>query len=403
MPFVPQELIDAIVGEIEDMQSLKACALAGTMFRDPCQRILLHSLALDDSIPKVAAASALLQSSPHIAIHVTHLEIRFGTSINATITDSSDMTSLDDVLDKLMNVDHCTLIIGIENCVIPIDSISNFLVRQPLHRLKICHFYSIPPVTLARLLVLAPVVVFSSPEPLLKFYSRPSWNIERQPAPNVEDLFIDFFQLDMDCERFAQILPTPALRRLFTCMDYDRCRHLIAANASTLEHLHIRLRIDTLVNTVTPPLPLLRFVEIQVIRPYYRILSPSGLLDLIQSFISTSPLITHITLCLLPSPYLDLKPQGDFLPLPALDALLSADHSRPAIHWHWRIDFCSPTGPAGFANDIDAQSKQFDEFANKVRNGMGRAYAEGRLKVERFDYFEDIERKMDGFWSRPLD
>ncbi|KAJ6522187.1 hypothetical protein DFH09DRAFT_1097270 [Mycena vulgaris] len=41
-----QELIDGIVTEVEDADSLKACALAASSLRVPSQRILLHSLVL---------------------------------------------------------------------------------------------------------------------------------------------------------------------------------------------------------------------------------------------------------------------------------------------------------------------------------------------------------------------
>jgi hypothetical protein len=51
MPFSPQELVYAIVDEIgEDITSLKACALAGSTFRNASQRILLRSFTLNSNI-----------------------------------------------------------------------------------------------------------------------------------------------------------------------------------------------------------------------------------------------------------------------------------------------------------------------------------------------------------------
>lgn len=51
MPFFPQELVYAIVDEIgEDITSLKACALAGSTFRNASQRILLRSFTLNSNI-----------------------------------------------------------------------------------------------------------------------------------------------------------------------------------------------------------------------------------------------------------------------------------------------------------------------------------------------------------------
>ncbi|KAJ6535572.1 hypothetical protein B0H19DRAFT_1271314 [Mycena capillaripes] len=43
----PQELIQQIIDQVEDKLALKACSLACPSFREPSQRILLHSLKLD--------------------------------------------------------------------------------------------------------------------------------------------------------------------------------------------------------------------------------------------------------------------------------------------------------------------------------------------------------------------
>jgi hypothetical protein len=50
MPLLfPQELLDAVVAELEDVESLKSCSLAGSPLRSPSQRKLMRSLTLTAS------------------------------------------------------------------------------------------------------------------------------------------------------------------------------------------------------------------------------------------------------------------------------------------------------------------------------------------------------------------
>ncbi|KAJ7877778.1 hypothetical protein B0H13DRAFT_2346940 [Mycena leptocephala] len=60
MSFLPQELLDAIVNEVHDMETLKNCPLAGYTLREPRRQ-------------NYAAACKLLEESPHIAHYITRL------------------------------------------------------------------------------------------------------------------------------------------------------------------------------------------------------------------------------------------------------------------------------------------------------------------------------------------
>ncbi|KAK7042635.1 hypothetical protein R3P38DRAFT_322392 [Favolaschia claudopus] len=65
VPELPQELIDAIVGEVPD-SSLPACFLAGVTFVVSSQRRLFRWMSLEDGIAKYEKAARFLASSPHL-------------------------------------------------------------------------------------------------------------------------------------------------------------------------------------------------------------------------------------------------------------------------------------------------------------------------------------------------
>ncbi|KAJ7670924.1 hypothetical protein DFH06DRAFT_1370238 [Mycena polygramma] len=110
MTTVPQELIDEILYNVDDIEGLKACALVGSSFREPSQRILLHSHTL---IPSRAEQTrdflALLAESPHIAAYLTRFNFRLNFSPDAI---SAAFSHLQGTLDRLGNVRHCTIVGG---------------------------------------------------------------------------------------------------------------------------------------------------------------------------------------------------------------------------------------------------------------------------------------------------
>ncbi|KAF7340960.1 hypothetical protein MSAN_02081300 [Mycena sanguinolenta] len=130
MEFLPQELVQAIVQEIDDISSLKSCSLTGSIFRDASQRILLHSLTLERD---VQPAYTLLTESPRIASYITHLSI---TLERVDVDNDSLRQSLQYILAKLVN-------------------------RQPLHKLKINSSDGFSRASILRLLTMAPVVSFA--------------------------------------------------------------------------------------------------------------------------------------------------------------------------------------------------------------------------------------------------
>ncbi|KAJ7652512.1 hypothetical protein DFH06DRAFT_1134495 [Mycena polygramma] len=103
MATLPQELIDAIVDEVGDNSSLKTCSLVGNAFRQPSQRILLHSLTLGEYDKPFTVALAFLRESPHIAPYITRLHCTLPTVDTAP----GEIQALSAILLILRNVRYC--------------------------------------------------------------------------------------------------------------------------------------------------------------------------------------------------------------------------------------------------------------------------------------------------------
>ncbi|KAJ6564044.1 hypothetical protein B0H19DRAFT_1374591 [Mycena capillaripes] len=106
MPRVPNELVDAIIREIED-------------------RILLRSLRLRADSPNYTAARIFLDEYPHITVYIRALHMWLPTPT----TSNSEMESFAQILDRLENV---------------LDAVFGFPARQSLRQLHVCALEDIP-------------------------------------------------------------------------------------------------------------------------------------------------------------------------------------------------------------------------------------------------------------------
>ncbi|KAJ7031697.1 hypothetical protein C8F04DRAFT_1262565 [Mycena alexandri] len=100
---LPQELVDAIVSEVADPNSLKACALASLSFRGPSQRALHSSLTLHGH--QDSAVREFLTTSPHITLYVTKLKMK----LPPPHAPFSEFDSLEWILSKLTRVNRCVI------------------------------------------------------------------------------------------------------------------------------------------------------------------------------------------------------------------------------------------------------------------------------------------------------
>jgi hypothetical protein len=215
--WVPQELVDAIVCELDDVPSLKARALAGSMFRETSQRILLSSITLDQNLKE---SYTFLEESPHVASYTTLLSIRH--TWNPPV---SHITSLQQILQvgTLLNVRKCVLssmghvFRASYHTPAFTSTLLDFLARQPLRELHLLIATAVPPTVVLRLLSTAPRISFFRVS--VEKDGGTSSDTSRSPpnVPKVEDLVVesgtdDIYQL-LALPQFK--LCTSALRRLF--------------------------------------------------------------------------------------------------------------------------------------------------------------------------------------------
>ncbi|KAJ7108217.1 hypothetical protein C8R44DRAFT_884984 [Mycena epipterygia] len=161
---IPQELLDAILCDADDQDTLKACSLVSSRLRWASQHILLRSLTLRSSLcaPNYDAVVALLGESQHIQEYVTNLTIQFPSPY------STRTGNLRQVLAKLSNVRRC-MITGANlrearwSCLTPkISSILvQFISRQKLKTLSFSSIQEIPSAVLLSLITSVSTLSFS--------------------------------------------------------------------------------------------------------------------------------------------------------------------------------------------------------------------------------------------------
>ncbi|KAJ7832094.1 hypothetical protein B0H14DRAFT_3712954 [Mycena olivaceomarginata] len=81
MARLPQELFDAIIDEIHDQETLKACALVATSFLRPSRRKLFRKVRLGEVGRRSRDIAPALAESPHLMSYIRDLSIHlWGTS-----------------------------------------------------------------------------------------------------------------------------------------------------------------------------------------------------------------------------------------------------------------------------------------------------------------------------------
>ncbi|KAJ7486588.1 hypothetical protein FB451DRAFT_1553874 [Mycena latifolia] len=168
---IPQELVEAIMGEVDDYESLKSCSLVASTFCEPSQRILFRSLTLDSGDPdhrrredpsNYREVCGLLTESPHI-----------GPYKNFTIRLPSDRRALagidTQVLAKLKRVRHCTITISFICCISWTglhpelsSALFAFISGQKFCSLTVRGLDNIPDAVLLSLITAAPRLWFNS-------------------------------------------------------------------------------------------------------------------------------------------------------------------------------------------------------------------------------------------------
>ncbi|KAJ6493223.1 hypothetical protein C8R45DRAFT_928000 [Mycena sanguinolenta] len=378
MPFLAQELVDAILAEVDDLASLKACSLVEPRFRVPSQRILLCSVTLSGCNPEsgwssgndclaenFGAARTLLEESPQVSAYITTLQLRLHLPV-------LDTESLEWVLRQLVNVRR--LILGglcgrLDWNRLPstlTEAVVDLMSRQQLHHLRVHRVTDIPGeilLTAARSLSVLRVTVQNG-------VLDPS---KSDVTPIVQDLVLlsgsDGVFTKLSYPQFRPYIT--ALRRFSFISQYGRTPIVLGPAADTLEHIHIRQLIGHIASDRSqmtgsislPTLRALRTIEFEI---SLRRTQVPFILDTISALLHShaSPFLTEIVLTF---PIMRHLFTGDSMI--ALDRAIVAHPAAPRIRW--RMSFRFGSGAALFA-----------QFGELLRMGLPETHALGRLLVE---------------------
>ncbi|KAJ7468241.1 hypothetical protein B0H11DRAFT_45646 [Mycena galericulata] len=389
MAATPQELIDSIICEVDDVKSLKACALTAHSFRNPSQRQLLHSLTLqlrDASIgshtpsPNYAEFCTLLEESPHVAVYIKRLTIRLYYH-----TSRGQWKKLQTVLGKLGNVRWCKFgghynrIVWNELTSEMCAAFTDFFARQPLRELHMYRISGIPPAVFLGSLEKRGADMLSGPYPGSSPEKVSGEDVSTSLPlylPSMRDLILDIATEDIYT---LLVLPefishVAALRRVSIDPQYGHTKILIQAAADTLEHIHFScMHYEAIMEAsiVLPHLPALRFLEAYIGFPTHHV---TFLLDTISSILTsnTSPRLAEIVLTFR---FVNWEFQLPSVPDPQamakLDTVLVEHPAEPIIRW--RMNFT-----------LDYAAAHLAAFTDIVRDGMPKTRDLGKLSIEEY-------------------
>ncbi|KAF7360300.1 hypothetical protein MVEN_00759500 [Mycena venus] len=381
MSVIPPELLDAIVCEIDDVQTLKSCSLVASTLRYSSQRILLSSLTIGKK--KYAHACKLLTESLHIAGYVTRLTIKLGSLRN--VLASADVETFVQILDKLQNVRRCT-VDGMwykstfsnfsERSRIP-PFLLDFFLRQPLQELHL-RLIDVDPAVLWRVLALAPTlhlrtVIMDERIDVLSTAAVPP------PSPSLDSLHLMNGTIGQFLAHPQNVSCVASLRHLLV-ESYDNwAGPMIEAASHTLEHI----QFDTpnyFSGGCSPPmlprLPALRIVQFT----FPGLIIAAATAELISAAAkSLSSLATPQMSPALADVVIKQRSAKDgvfdaspYVPLMTmLDAALAAYPSPPCVHWV-------------LATDKEEPTTSLAHFADGVRRAMPKAGSTGRLVLEAY-------------------
>ncbi|KAJ7668029.1 hypothetical protein B0H17DRAFT_1210181 [Mycena rosella] len=371
MACLPQELVDAIIDRIPDKTSLKQCALVAPSFLAPSQRRIFRSLSVyrgqSQRRPNLAAASALLTASPHIASYVRNLLVELPNFI-------LESPSLETVLRALRNL---------ERLVVSGKSVAwNNL--EPGARSALFHSVALPSLVRLHLVNVRDVpwalIVAATSIPVLSFYAilmdqreDPHPLIqhhESSSSPRLRHLILNDAGPSTPpiCDFLLQSMTPPHTSRIERLEirivpfsgGYDQ--RLLAACASTLQYLVIDP--GALIQSINiPHMPLVRGVEINIFIDRNRRL-PALFPSTLSQLASSMPLLETITLAFVVEPTHPEAAWSDAGPLPILGLSfkdrMELLHLR-AVHCKLlqRNTFGTPEGPDTlFSRFVDAMESR---------------------------------------------
>ncbi|KAJ6457835.1 hypothetical protein C8R47DRAFT_168307 [Mycena vitilis] len=237
MADLPQELINAIVDEVDDENDLPSCSLAARAFVDPSQRRMFRGLSLrwDLGWDSLDRALAFLRHSPHLAPHFREVTLDVPM-------DAKNQGTLEAILRMLGNIEHLVIegrgVIWQQLSPALALAIHNLSIIPSLQRLHVFRIGDIPSslvlqaASSVRVLSLYSVDVRSGQRP---------WDIGPLRLQSLSLPFWPSAPLLLRC--CQSLLAARTLRRLAVYVDVQRhYRILTAASSSHLRHLELECR-----------------------------------------------------------------------------------------------------------------------------------------------------------------
>ncbi|KAJ7088076.1 hypothetical protein B0H15DRAFT_296797 [Mycena belliarum] len=378
-PRLPQELLNAVVDQAHDMDVLKACSLAGSVLRQPSQRILLRALTLrpmscsssEKSEPNIDAAYALLAESPHVASYAIILTVQLPHTTELPLT-AEDVERFRAVVTTLTNLRQLFLIADMTNWIelSPplLDYIVAFISRRPLHSLYLESVHRIPKTTFLQLAAAVPTLSVCGVQ---LNYDDPF------PLPtriSFETLVLSWFSKDI-YELLARpelISSVKAVRYLDLYRHYNYSDDILVAASSTVQRLRLSCcayRNHEYYSNATQPTAFPSLRSLIITFTYWSGAVPCLVATLLQITATSeaSPVLKRITVVSCPRDAYFKHPDNEALLAP-LDAALTAHPAAPRLVLRF-----------AFRGDDVLRAAQYADFVADTRAALPRTHAAGRV------------------------
>ncbi|KAJ7735680.1 hypothetical protein B0H14DRAFT_2639127 [Mycena olivaceomarginata] len=368
---LPQELLDAIVQDIDDAPTLKACSLSGSKLREQNQGNLLRSLTLAGY--NHTAMCAVLKQSPHIASYVTDLTFYIPEEDYISDPDFT-VTDIEAMLAMVVNVRRCVFS-GMDGSRriwsdIPLrlsSAYSRFILSQrSLHELVITNIIELPPNMLLSLLRAAPTLTVRRVDVV------DDLDVSQLPLQHVPGALR--LRIGRGCLGLCRLFAYPQYASLTNGLTHlainaanpltQSNTHIIISNASrTLKSLRIQMARATCT-----------FLEYGI--SLFAFGSPE-LINAILHPLASSSRLAEITVTF----WYNRPSLHDFPPIihrslmSTLDAALAAHPSSPYLKLRWQVDVRPNTQ---FNHGL-----QFDNFVHMIQEALPSAHERGRFLITR--------------------
>ncbi|KAF8183235.1 hypothetical protein K438DRAFT_1975105 [Mycena galopus ATCC 62051] len=297
MPSVLQELVGAIISEVDDLESLKACSLVGPGFREPSQRILyyitLSGWLEDGSEPENYGAARILSTRG-----IPACRNLYNGRETAIIRASVGLRQPP---------------VGPSTPSEP-DALVDFMSRPKLHDLRVARITG-----------------------LSLYFREGVSDAPLDVSPTIQDLVIH-----NSCDAIYKLLPNPSfnpyiskLRGLSFNPELNHSQIVVVPAAQTLERIHFVFNGYHICRAPIPlpPLPVLRTLEFYMLE--YWLHSLPFILDTISSVLeSNASLVLAEIVMTFPSWKCRLPAETDSMA--TRDEALVAHRAAPLMRWRTR-------------------------------------------------------------------